>query len=134
MEHSHRDSNQKNHSHTATNQGVHTAAGRDHRGDHHTHHAQMVADFHRRFWICLVLTLPVLALAPLIQQVLGVKEAWSFPGDRFVQFGLASVIFFYGGWPFLKGIYNELGRKQPGMMTLIALAISVAYGYSSPNR
>ena len=134
MEQSHLEKKQKHVNHKTVSHGAHLRASGGHNDGHHTHHdhhAHMVADFRRRFWICLVLTIPVLALAPLIQQVLGVKEAWSFPGDRFVQFGLASVIFFYGGWPFLKGIYNELGRKQPGMMTLIALAISVAYGYSS---
>jgi len=80
--------------------------------------------------VSLVLTIPVLALAPLIQRVLGVEAAWRFPGDSFVQFAFASVIFFYGGWPFLKGLFEELGKRQPGMMTLIALAIAVAYGYS----
>ena len=90
-----------------------------------------MADFRRRFWISLALTVPVLALAPLIQQALGVEEAWRFPGDSFVQFGFASIIFFYGGWPFLKGVLDELGKKQPGMMTLIGLATTVAYSYSS---
>jgi Cu2+-exporting ATPase len=99
--------------------------------DHHAHHAHMVADFKRRFWVSLVLTVPVLALAPIIQGVLGVGEAWAFPGDRFVQFGLASLVFFYCGWPFLKGLVDELSRRLPGMMTLIALAVTVAYGYSS---
>jgi len=99
--------------------------------DHHSHHAHMVADFKRRFWISLVLTVPVLALAPLIQSLLGVEEAWAFPGDSYLQFFLATVVFFYGGWPFLKGLRDEVAQKQPGMMTLIALAISVAYGYSS---
>ena len=91
----------------------------------------MVADFRRRFWISLALTIPVLALSSHIRHLLGVEEAWSFPGDRFLEFGLSSVIFFYGGWPFLSGIWQELGRKRPGMMTLIGLAISVAYSYSS---
>lgn len=91
----------------------------------------MVADFRRRFWVSLVLTVPVLALAPMIQQVLGVRDALAFPGDAFVQFAFATVVFLYGGWPFLTGLARELASRQPGMMTLIALAISVAYGYSS---
>jgi P-type Cu2+ transporter len=95
------------------------------------HHAHMVADFRRRFWVCLVLSVPVLALAPLIQRWLGLEETLAFPGDRFVQFALASVVFVYGGWPFLKGLGTELGKRQPGMMTLISLAIGVAYGYSA---
>jgi Cu2+-exporting ATPase len=91
----------------------------------------MVADFKRRFWISLVLTVPVLLLSPMIQGFLGVEEAWDFPFDGWIQWLFASVIFVYGGWPFLKGLVDELGDKQPGMMTLIALAIAVAYGYSS---
>ena len=91
----------------------------------------MVADFRRRFWVSLVLTVPVLLLTPLIQELLGVREAWAFPGSDVLQFVLASVIFFYGGWPFLRGLLEELGRGRPGMMTLISLAISVAWGYST---
>jgi Cu2+-exporting ATPase len=91
----------------------------------------MVADFKRRFWVCLILTAPVLALAPMIQTWLGLREVLDFPGDSYVQFMFASVLFLYGGWPFLAGIVGELRKKQPGMMTLIALAITVAYGYSS---
>ena len=91
----------------------------------------MVEDFRRRFWISLALTIPVLALAPLIQRFLGVEGAWHVPGDAYVQFALASAIFFYGGRPFLAGLRDELAGRRPGMMTLIALAIGVAYGYSS---
>ncbi len=98
--------------------------------DHKDHHAHMVADFRKRLWVSLVLTVPILALAPLIQEFLGVKEAWSFPGDSYLQLGFATLVFFYGGWPFLKGLFEELDKRQPGMMTLIALAITVAYGYS----
>src|SRR3972149_11979442 len=98
---------------------------------HHSHHAHMVEDFRRRFWVSLILTLPVLALTPLIQSFLGVAEAWRFSGDSYLQFAFASAIFFYGGRPFLEGLFQELAEKRPGMMTLIALAIGVAYGYSS---
>jgi Cu2+-exporting ATPase len=105
--------------------------GRGERRDHHSHHAHMVADFKRRFWISLALTPPVVLLSPMIQGWLGVAEAWAFPGDAYIQFAFSSAIFFYGGWPFLKGLFEELGKKQPGMMTLIALAISVAFFYSS---
>ena len=98
---------------------------------HHGHHAHMVEDFRRRFWVSLSLTLPVLALDPMIQSFLGVDEAWRFRGDSYIQFAFASAIFFYGGRPFLEGLFQELAEKRPGMMTLIALAISVAYGYSS---
>jgi Cu2+-exporting ATPase len=99
--------------------------------DHGDHHAHMVADFRRRFWIALVLTIPILLLSPLIQGVLGLAEALQFPGDRIALWGLSTAVFFYGGWPFLKGIVEELSDLQPGMMTLIAVAITTAYVYSS---
>lgn len=100
-------------------------------GHRHDHHEHMVADFRRRFWIILVLTLPILGLAPLIQGLFGLEETLAFPGDSYVQLLLASVVYFYGGWPFLKGLAEEFGDRQPGMMTLIALAITVAYVYSA---
>jgi P-type Cu2+ transporter len=100
-------------------------------GDHTSHHAHMVADFRRRFWISLILSVPVIVLAPMIQQLLGLREVLRFPGDSYVQFVLATIIFFYGGWPFLKGLIDELKKLDPGMMTLIGLAIFTAYGYSS---
>jgi Cu2+-exporting ATPase len=97
----------------------------------HGGHAQMVADYRRRCWISAALTLPLLLLAPMIQDVVHLRRLLHFPGDAFVQWALATVIFFYGGWPFLKGFFSEVAEKQPGMMTLIALAITVAYVYSS---
>ncbi|QBQ55156.1 copper-translocating P-type ATPase [Nitrosococcus wardiae] len=94
-------------------------------------HGAMVADFRRRFWISLVLTIPILALSPMIQEALNLKQVLAFPGSLYVLFGLASGVFFYGGWPFIKGLFSELRQRQPGMMTLISLAIMVAYFYSS---
>ena len=91
----------------------------------------MVADFRRRFWVSLILSVPILLLAPLIQENLGVDGAWDFSGDSFIQWGFATVVFFYGGWPFLTGIVAETRSKSPGMMTLIAVAITNAYVYSS---
>lgn len=101
----------------------------EHQGHHEGHHAQMIADFRKRFWISLIITVPIVVLAPMIQELLGYE--FRFEGDRYVQFGLSSILFFYGGWPFLKGLVDELKDRAPGMMTLIALAISVAYFYSS---
>jgi Cu2+-exporting ATPase len=95
------------------------------------HRAMMVADFRRRFWISLIITIPILALSPLIQRFLGLEGKISFTGDSYVLWALSSGVFFYGGWPFLKGIYDELKSRSPGMMTLIALAITTAYAYSS---
>jgi Cu2+-exporting ATPase len=91
----------------------------------------MVADFRKRFWISLIITVPILFLSPMIQSFLGLREALGFPGEGYVLWALSSVVFFYGGWPFLKGIFEELAEKQPAMMTLIAVAITTAYVYSS---
>jgi Cu2+-exporting ATPase len=91
----------------------------------------MLADFRRRFWVCLILTIPVLALSPMIQGWLGLEPTLAFPGDRWILLVLGTVVFIYGGWPFIKGLFNELRKAQPGMMTLIALAIIVAFGYSA---
>ncbi len=91
----------------------------------------MIADYRRRFWVSLALTVPILLLSPSIRAFLGLEDALSFPGDRWALFLLASGVYFYGGWPFIKGLVNELWARAPGMMTLIALAVSVAYFYSS---
>jgi Cu2+-exporting ATPase len=99
--------------------------------DHQAHHAHMVADFRRRFWISLILTVPLLLLSSMIQEWFGIEDVIAFSGDAYVLWGLATIVFFYGGWPFLKGLRDELKAKSPGMMTLIALAITVAYVYSS---
>ena len=103
----------------------------DGHSDGHDHHAHMVADFRRRFWISLVLTVPVLVLAPMLQELVGLRETLAFAGDSYVSLGFSTAIFFYGGWPFLKGIYEELSSLEPGMMTLIAVAITTAYVYSA---
>ncbi|MBP1152413.1 heavy metal translocating P-type ATPase [Methylocaldum sp. RMAD-M] len=101
-----------------------------HHAEHHDHTA-MVEDFRRRFWFSLVLTGPILALSPMIQEWLGLEERLAFPGDTYVLFGLSTAVYLYGGWPFIRGLFDELRQLQPGMMTLISLAISVAYFYSS---
>jgi len=94
------------------------------------HHAHMIADFQKRFWISLITTIPILGLSPVIQGFLGLEDALRFPGDGDVLFFLSSFVFFYGGYPFLKGLVDEIKAGQPGMMTLIALAITTAYVYS----
>ncbi|WP_164104482.1 heavy metal translocating P-type ATPase [Candidatus Laterigemmans baculatus] len=91
----------------------------------------MVADFRRRFWICLVLSIPVVVLSKMLQELFGVAGIVAFPGDAYVQLTFATAIYLYGGWPFLKGFVDELWRRGPGMMTLVAVAISVAYLYSA---
>jgi heavy metal translocating P-type ATPase len=106
----------------------------EHRGGHGNHghaehHRMMILDFRRRFYISTVVTVPILVLSPLIQQLLGFQLA--IPGASYILFTLSSFVFFYGGWPFLKGLVEEIGGKRPGMMTLIGVAISVAYVYSA---
>jgi len=130
MEHQHHNHTHENHSHGHDhhNHDHHSGQHQSH-SDHHGHHEHMIEDFKKRFWISLIITLPIIVLAPMIQELLGYQLR--FNGDRYVQFILSSVIFFYGGWPFLKGLADEIKKKAPGMMTLIALAISVAYFYSS---
>ncbi|MFD1362800.1 heavy metal translocating P-type ATPase [Lentibacillus salinarum] len=103
--------------------------GGGHSGHEHHDHGDMVKDFKKRFYISLIVTIPILILSPMIQGFIGVD--WQFPYDQYILFVLATFIFFYGGWPFITGAVSELKDKNPGMMTLIGLAILVAYVYSS---
>jgi len=89
----------------------------------------MLQDFKRRFFVSLLITVPVLALSPMIQTFFGFDLV--FPGSSYLLFALSSLVYFYGGWPFLKGLKREISERGPGMMTLIGVAISVAYFYSS---
>jgi Cu2+-exporting ATPase len=107
----------------------HDMSSHDHKGNAgHAHHAGMIGDFKKRFYVVLVLTIPIMALSPMIQHWLRVN--WSFPGASYILLVLSSVVFFYGGWPFLQGLVNEMRAKALGMMTLVAVAITVAYVYS----
>lgn len=114
-------------SHQHAHAGHGSDASNDH--DHHDHHKMMIADFKKRFWVSLILSIPVLVLSPMIQALLGFELV--FAGHHYVLFALSSFIFIYGGWPFLTGLRRELKKGAPGMMTLIAIAITVAYAYSS---
>lgn len=91
-------------------------------------HTGMIADFKKRFYVVLVLTIPIMLLSEMIQRWLNIHI--SFPGSKYVLLALSTVVFLYGGWPFLKGLVNEARAKNPGMMFLIGFAISVAYIYS----
>ena len=95
---------------------------------HDKHAGHQTEDFLKRFWICLGLTIPVLLLSHMIQQWLGFEIR--FTGDKYVLLVLGSAIYFYGGWPFLSGMIREIQHRAIGMMTLVALAISVAFIYS----
>ncbi len=94
----------------------------------HDHH-KMIADFRLRFFICLGISIPIMILSPMLQKLVGIN--WQFPGSQYIAFALSSVVFFYGGVPFLKGFWNEIKTRTPGMMILIAVAISTAYIYSA---
>lgn len=119
MDHSKMDHSKMGHDHSNAPMG---AAG-------HDHHKMMIEDFKKRFWVTLFLTIPILFLSPMIQDFLGFK--FLLPGNPYILFALSSVVYFYGGLPFLKGFWSEVRKGNPGMMTLIAMAISVAYFYSS---
>ena len=94
----------------------------------HNMHSGMIADFKKRFYIVLVLTIPIMLLSEMIQQWLHFNIA--FTGSKYVLLSLSTIVFFYGGWPFLKGLVDETKAKNPGMMFLIGFAITVAYAYS----
>lgn len=94
----------------------------------HDHHKMMIDDFKRRFYVTLAITVPVMLLSPMIQQWFHFKIAFS--GSNYVLFALSTVVFFYGGMPFLKGLVDEIKNGAIGMMTLIAVAITAAYSYS----
>ena len=105
-----------------------------HEGHHETHdhdkHAGHNPDmFKKKFWLSFVLTIPVLIFSETIQELLNFT-APSFPGSTWIPAILGTIIFFYGGLVFLKSAKAELAARQPGMMTLISLAITVAFGYS----
>jgi Cu2+-exporting ATPase len=94
------------------------------------HEGHNVNIFARKFYISLVLTIPVVIYSELPQRLLS-WTAPSFPGSQYLGFILGSIVFFYGGWVFLIGAFRELRAKLPGMMTLIAIAITAAYLFSA---
>jgi Cu2+-exporting ATPase len=95
----------------------------------HSGHEHHIQDFKKRFYISLILTIPVLLLSKMIQQWFGFQI--TVPFQEWIVLSLSSIIYFYGGYPFLKGLFIEIKKKQPGMMTLIGTAISVAFFYSA---
>lgn len=126
-EHSHNHENHASHDHHTHHE--HNHEENVNHGNHHDHHAMMVEDFKKRFIISIFLTFPILVLSPMIQMFMGVD--FRFNGDTLLLFALSTILFIYGGKPFLIGAVDELKVKSPGMMMLIALAISVAYFYST---
>jgi Cu2+-exporting ATPase len=104
---------------------THEHAGHEHMGHGEHDHA---AQFRDRFWLSLLLALPVVGFSPMFADLLGYGLP---PGTAWISPVLGTVVFFYGGWPFLTGAWSELRARQPGMMLLIALAITVAFGASA---
>ncbi len=125
----HQEHDKMNHKHNENNKHNHENHDQGEHEGHHDHHAMMVEDFKRRFFISLIITVPILILSPMIQTFMSVD--WRFAGDSYILFALATILFIYGGNPFLTGARDELKKKEPAMMTLIAFAISVAYIYST---
>jgi Cu2+-exporting ATPase len=123
--HSHSDHSHSDHADHAGH-GAHDHGGH---GDHSGHAGHDPAIFRRKFWLSLVLTVPTLVFSHGLQEILGV-DGPRFPGSEFIPAVFGAVLFFYGGLVFLRGGVDELRGRAPGMMTLISLAIIVAFGYS----
>ncbi|MPY98447.1 MAG: heavy metal translocating P-type ATPase [Actinophytocola sp.] len=100
--------------------------GAGHDGGHDKHEGHSPAMFRDRFWLSLLLTLPVVFYADMIQEWFG-YTAPTFPGSDLFAPVLGTIIFFYGGWPFVVGAVREIRSRAPGMMLLIGMAITVAY-------
>ena len=104
--------------------------------EHHTMemehvHSNMIGDLKKRFIISIILTVPILILSPTIQQLVGLASSIRFTGDLYLLFILSSVVYFYGGYPFFKGFFNQIKSRTPGMDTLVSVAITSAYLYST---
>jgi Cu2+-exporting ATPase len=100
------------------------------RGAHDKHAGHSVAMFRDKFWISLLLTLPTLVWGHMLQRAFG-YHAPPFEGSQWIPSVFGTAVFAYGGWPFIQGAWRELEDRLPGMMTLIALAISVAFVFSA---
>ncbi|MFP5352958.1 MAG: copper-translocating P-type ATPase [Actinomycetota bacterium] len=111
----------------------HDHGGHDHGGGHGDHAHHDPAQFRDRFWITLALSVPVVFFSHMFQELLG-YNAPTFPGSTEIPWVLGTFIFIYGGGPFLQGAFQEIRSKQPGMMLLIGLAISVAFAASAATE
>ena len=136
--HDHGSENHNAHDHNAKHSGSHRDSSRGHDSHGHSSHDHNAHDKHEghspqmfrdKFWLSFILTIPVLFWSDHIQQLLG-YSAPTFPGSEWIPPVLGTVIFFYGGLVFIRGALHELKARLPGMMTLISLAISVAFIFS----
>jgi P-type Cu2+ transporter len=121
--------NEQDHHHGQVNHSHNEHGEHGGHAGHWGHHAHMVSDFKNRFWVSLVIAIPITILSHMTQMIFGYET--NFPGDSLILFLLSTFIFFYGGKPFLQGAWDELKSRTPAMMTLISLAIITAYVYSS---
>lgn len=96
--------------------------------NHHSGHAHHHGNFKVKFFVSLIFAIPIILLSPLMG--INLPFQFTFPGSEWVVLILSTILFFYGGKPFLSGGKDEIATKKPGMMTLVALGISVAYIYS----
>ena len=119
----------ENHGHTAHDDHEHHDHDHSGHGGHADHHEHMIEDFKKRFWVSLVLAIPITYLSPMIQMLFNYEV--TFTGNMVLLFLLSTIVFFYGGKPFLVGAWDEIKAKTPGMMLLISLAIVTAYVYST---
>ncbi|UXC27193.1 copper-translocating P-type ATPase [Enterococcus raffinosus] len=126
-EHHEMDHGMDDHDHHNMDHGMggHDHQDMDHGGMDHSMH---MGNFKQKFWLSLVLSIPIIVLSPMMGMQLPFQ--FTFPGSEWVVLVLATILFIYGGQPFLSGAKMELKMKSPAMMTLIAMGISVAYIYS----
>jgi Cu2+-exporting ATPase len=126
--------NHRHHQHDHQSQDAHAphprkSAHDDAHAGHDKHAGHSVAMFRNKFWLTLVLAVPAVIWSGMIQQWFG-YTAPRFAGSEYIAAVFGTAVYFYGGWPFLQGGYQELRNRLPGMMTLISLAITVAFLYS----
>lgn len=121
-------SQKQSHSHHHHHHDTHSDPSDHSAGGYNKHEGHHTNDFLKRFWVSLILTGPILLLSEMIQNWLGFQI--SFSGDKYVLLILGVAIYIYGGMPFLKGMVGEVKAKAIGMMTLVAIAITVAFVYS----
>ena len=100
----------------------------NHASHHHSGHAHHHGNFKVKFFVSLIFAIPIILLSPMMG--VNLPFQFTFPGSEWVVLILSTILFFYGGKPFLSGGKDEIAAKKPGMMTLVALGISVAYIYS----
>jgi Cu2+-exporting ATPase len=117
------------HGHVETEHSVAAAHAHDTRA-HDKHAGHSVAAFRDKFWISALLTVPTLVWGHMLQRAFGL-HAPMFPGSAWIPAVFGTAVFVYGGWPFLQGAWREIRDRLPGMMTLIALAITVAFVFST---